>query len=449
LQVSGPAAGLAVIVFELVQQHGIGMLGPVLMLAGVVQLLAGVLKLGQVFRAISPAVVHGMLAGIGILIVASQLHVIVDAKPLPSGLANLAAAPGRLLDLWPLDGSQDEGALLVGVSTIAAMLGWEKLRPVALRLVPGALIGVIAGTALAHLLSSPVKLVTMPDSLLGSFDYPTLTNLAALASPSMLLSAAAFAFIASAETLLSAAAVDRMHDGVRTRYNRELVAQGVGNMLCGLLGALPMTGVIVRSSANVQAGAVSRLSAVLHGVWILIAVAAVPFVLELVPLAALAGVLLLTGIRLVGVQHVRHLLEAHGWRPAAIWLATFLTVVATDLLTGVILGVVLSALELIPHLPRLGLRIRQRHTARGQVELALIGTGTFVKLPKLLVALSQVPDEYTVHLRVSRLRHIDHTVAETLAEWVRRRRAAGWEVILESRGMRSPRSNVRNLVAQP
>jgi MFS superfamily sulfate permease-like transporter len=448
LQVSGPAAGLVVIVFELVQQNGIGMLGPILMLAGLIQLLAGALKIGQVFRAISPAVVHGMLAGIGVLIVASQLHVIFDAKPLPNGLANLMAAPNRLLNLFPLNNSSD--ALLVGACTITAMLGWEKLRPAALRLVPGALVGVIVGTALAQVAALPVKFVTMPESLIGSFTYPTLANLSALASPPMLLSAVTVAFIASAETLLSAAAVDRMHDGARTSYNRELAAQGLGNLLCGALGALPMTGVIVRSSANVQAGAVSRLSTVLHGAWILMAVAALPFVLELVPLSALAGVLLLAGIRLMDLRHGRHLLKVHGWRPAAIWMATFVTVVATDLLTGVLVGVALSALELIPHLPRLGLHIHKYPAAVGQMDVELIGTGTFVKLPQLLAALSEVPDGCAVRLKMSRLRHIDHTFAEILAEWIRRRRGIGWRVTLDdSRGMHATHGGLRELIAAP
>jgi MFS superfamily sulfate permease-like transporter len=431
LQVSGPAAGLAVFVFELVREHGISMLGPILLLAGAIQFVAGLARLGQMFRAISPAVIHGMLAGIGLLIVASQLHVIIDAKPLSNGLANLAAAPGRLLGLLPLDGGAGEGALLVGLCTIAAMIGWEKLRPARLRLVPGALIGVVAGTAVAAAFGLQVKLVDLPDSLIATFDYPSLTSLSDLVHPSVLLSALALAFIASAETLLSAAAVDRMHDGPRTEYNRELTAQGVGNMLCGLVGALPMTGVIVRSSANVQAGAASRLSTILHGSWILLAVIAVPFVLELVPLAALAGVLLLTGIRLLSLHHARHLLSVHGWYPAAIWFVTFATVVATDLLTGVIVGVALSSLELLLHLPRLRLRVRQLELAAGEIELRLVGTATFLQLPKISAALASVPEVGLVRLRLTGLRHMDHTCAEHLAEWVQKRRKGGAHVVVE------------------
>lgn len=177
LQVSGPAAGLAVIVFEIVREHGIGMLGPVLALAGLIQLAAGFLRLGQWFRAISPAVVHGMLAGIGVLIVAGQLQGLLDATPLPNGLANLKAVPGEFISLVPFDGSADERAMLVGSVTILAMLAWEKLRPRRLHLLPGALIGVAAGTLLAYGGSLDVRRVAVPEALWASIAPPAAADL--------------------------------------------------------------------------------------------------------------------------------------------------------------------------------------------------------------------------------------------------------------------------------
>lgn len=290
LQVSGPAAGLAVIVFELVREHGASALGPILVLAGLLQLAAGLLRLGGWFRAISPAVVHGMLAGIGALIVIAQFHVLFDAKPVSGGLEGLAAVPARLAGLSPTSLQATELAFAVGLLTIGAMLAWERFRPASLKLVPGALVGVLAGTVAAVVTAIPVARVDVPESIFAAIEAPGPSFLAALQSPALILSAVAIAFIASAETLLSAAAVDRMHDGPRTLYDKELRAQGVGNLLCGLAGALPMTGVIVRSSANVQAGAVSRASTMLHGGWILGFVAVLPFVLREVPMAALAGI---------------------------------------------------------------------------------------------------------------------------------------------------------------
>jgi MFS superfamily sulfate permease-like transporter len=427
--VSGPAAGLAVIVFELVRDQGISALGPILALAGAIQVLAGVFKLGGWFRAISPAVVHGMLAGIGLLIVVGQFHVLFDAKPLASGLQNLAAMPGRLFGLDPAHIASTELAFAIGLLTIAAMLGWEKFRPASMKLVPGALLGVVTATLAAWLGGLDVARVVVPSNILAAVTAPDAGFLAQLGRPEIYATALAIAFIASAETLLSAAAVDRMHDGVRTDYDKELRAQGVGNLLCGFAGALPMTGVIVRSSANVQAGATTRRSAILHGVWILGFVALLPWLLREIPMAALGAVLVVTGSRLVSLSHVRHLFHQYGMLPALIWGATLVTVVAKDLLTGVLVGLALSMLELIPHLRRLRLTVDEAH-GDSHSAISLNGAATFVTLPKLTKALDAVPHGRPVTLDVAQLRTIDHTSAEMLNDWLQRRRAGGARIDL-------------------
>lgn len=424
LQVSGPAAGLAVIVFEFVRDNGLSALGPVLVLAGALQLLAGVAKLGGVFRAISPAVVHGMLAGIGALIVIGQFHILFDAKPLSNGIDNLAMMPARVLGLTPFDLRSTELALMLGLLTIGTMLAWEKLKPARLGLVPGALLGVLAATGVAWGFGLDVARIAVPDSIGAAFALPGGDFLTPLTNGSLIVSAIAIAFIASAETLLSAAAVDRMHDGVRTDYNKELRAQGVGNLLCGVVNALPMTGVIVRSSANVQAGAMTRTSAVLHGVWILGFVALLPFILREVPMAALGGVLVVTGWKLVSLKQVRRLFEVHGFMPALIWVATFTLVVTTDLLTGVLVGLALSALELVPHLRNLRFRVGEQ-TVGETVRLELEGAATFLGLTRLTNALEQVPVAKPVHVDLERVHAMDHTTAEMLTEWLARRKQRG------------------------
>jgi len=429
LQVSGPAAGLAVIVFELVRDQGLSALGPILMLAGIIQFVAGIFKLGGWFRAISPAVVHGMLAGIGVLIVAGQFHVLFDAKPLASGLQNLSAIPGRLLGLAPGGGSGAGLAFAIGLLTIGTMLGWEKFRPASLRLVPGALVGVVAATLVASIGGLDLIRVSVPSNILNAVDVPDASFVAKLLDPSIYVTALAIAFIASAETLLSAAAVDRMHDGVRTNYDKELRAQGIGNLLCGFAGALPMTGVIVRSSANVQAGATSRLSTILHGAWILGFVALLPWLLREIPMAALGGVLVVTGFRLVSLSHVKHLFHRYGPLPALIWAATLATVVAEDLLTGVLVGLALSLVELVPHIRKLRLGVHEQHGADAS-HVTLDGTATFVTLPKLTKALEGLPHDKALTLDVARLSAIDHTSAEMLQDWLQRRRAAGMRINL-------------------
>ncbi len=237
------------------------------------------------------------------------------------------------------------------------MLAWERFRPASLRLVPGALVGVTLATLIAYFLQLDLTRVNVPESIFGSLAWPVLADFTGLLSPQFVATAMAIAFIASAETLISAAAVDRMHDGVRTDYNKELRAQGVGNFLCGAVGALPMTGVIVRSSANIQAGAMTRASAILHGIWILAFVMGLPWLLREIPMAALAGVLVVTGWRLVSLDHVKHLYHHYGVMPALIWGGTLFMVVTTDLLTGVLTGLVLSLLELVPHLRDLKLEV--------------------------------------------------------------------------------------------
>ncbi|NBA96974.1 SulP family inorganic anion transporter [Pseudomonas sp. R5(2019)] len=435
LQVSGPAAGLAVLVFELVRQHGMAMLGPILLLAGFLQLLAGRFRLGCWFRVTAPAVVYGMLAGIGVLIVLSQVHVMFDTSPQPSGLDNLIGFPSTLAEALPLE-SEGNGwqAGILGLATIAVMWGWERWRPQALRFVPGALLGVALATGASLLLALQVKRVQVPDNLSEAIDWLRPADLLNLADPTLLIAAFAVAFIASAETLLSAAAVDRMHNGQRSDFDRELSAQGVGNMLCGVLGALPMTGVIVRSSANVQAGAKTRLSAIFHGFWLLAFVVALSSVLQSIPVASLAGVLVYTGVKLVDFKALRGL-GRYGRMPMLTYALTALAIIFTDLLTGVLLGFALTLLTLALKAARLKINLvpgeREHH-----LELRLVGAATFLKVPALTQVLGQVPAGTTLHVPMGNLSYIDHSCLELLEDWGRSNQAKGSRLIIEHRGLK-------------
>src|SRR3954452_12780410 len=182
LQVSGPAAGLSVIVFEIVQKFGLESLGPILLLAGSLQLAGGWLKLGRWFRAISPAVIYGMLSGIGILIIAGQFHVMVDDKPRPSGVANLIAIPESVWKgLFPPDGTVHHLAALIGVLTLASILLWNRFKPGKLKVLPGSLVGLLVGTAAAYVLRLPIKRVALPANLFESFQIPDAGVLAQMA----------------------------------------------------------------------------------------------------------------------------------------------------------------------------------------------------------------------------------------------------------------------------
>ncbi len=431
LQVSGPAAGLTVLVFELVQQYGAAMLGPILLLAGALQLLAGRLKLGCWFRVTAPAVVYGMLAGIGILIVLSQLHVMMDAQPEASGLDNLGAFPAALWAALPFSGGNGMAAASLGLLTIACMWTWDRLRPQRLRLLPGALLGVAAATLVGLWLGLDVRRVEVPDNLADAISWLQPADLLAFADPGLLVAALAVAFIASAETLLSAAAVDRMHQGPRADFDRELTAQGVGNMLCGVLGALPMTGVIVRSSANVQAGARTRLSAMLHALWLLAAVVLLAALLEQIPVASLAGVLVYTGLKLIDLDALRQL-GRYGRLAMLIHVATALTIVATDLLTGVLLGFALTLAQLAWQASRLKIGVVRDGR---RVELRMQGAATFLRVPQLARALQGVPQDAWLHVPMAHLRYIDHACMELLEEWQRANQASGARLIIEARAL--------------
>jgi MFS superfamily sulfate permease-like transporter len=367
------------------------------------------------------------------LIVLGQFHIMFDEKPLSSGLDNLAAMPARVMGISYSDPTQTELALLLGLVTVGVMIIWEKLRPARLSLVPGALLGVTFATLLALGLDLNVARVAVPSSIFGAITWPQANFLEPFSTfgtaSGLLLSAIVIAFIASAETLLSAAAVDRMHNGQQTNYDKELRAQGVGNLLCGFAGGLPMTGVIVRSSANVQAGARTRLSTILHGIWILGLVALLPQVLREIPMAALGGVLVVTGWRLISLAHVRHLFHHYGLLPAVIWATTFVLVVATDLLTGVIAGLLLSLIELFPHRRNLKLVIEHDHQDM-ETSMKLHGAATMAGLVKLNSALDAIPDNSRVRIDMHAVNGIDHTTAQTLRDWLARRRSRGVPVAL-------------------
>lgn len=426
LLVSGPAAGLAVLVWQFVERFGVERLGVVVLASGLIQIACGLTKLGRWFRAVSPAVIQGMLAGIGLLILGSQFHVMVDDAPRDSGWKNLLSIPEAIQKgLVPKEGApMHHLAAGIGLLTLIILIGWNLWkRPKPLRPVPGPLVAVVVATTVQAVLGWNIKHVNVPSNLLDSLNTPPLAAFSSLLDPSMLGSILAFAIIASAETLLSAAAVDKMHTGKRSDFDRELAAQGLGNSLCGLLGSLPMTGVIVRSTANIESGARTRMSAVLHGIWLVGFVAALPFVLKMIPIASLAAVLVYTGYKLLNPKAMRELYEA-GKGEFAIYMITLVGIVATDLLTGVLLGVGAAVLKLVFHFTRLDIVIEHSEDTQ-RVDVRLFGAATFVQLPRLAAALESLDREKDVHVHLGSVAYIDHGSLDLLRTFERTHRDAG------------------------
>ncbi len=435
LQVSGPAAGLAVVVWDLVHKHGLEALGIVVLMAGAFQVGAAVLKSGRWFRAVPPSVIRGMLAGIGVLIFGSQFHVMVDDAPRKGGISNLLSIPEAIWKgLMPVDGTSHHLAAYIGVLTIGTILAWNRFRPKRLKAVPGPLMGVVVGTAAAAIFAMPIQYVTVPENLVASLNFVGLETLG-IVTLELVGAAAAMAAIASAESLLCATAVDQLHSGPRTRYDRELLAQGVGNIFAGFLGALPITGVIVRSSANVEAGGKSRWSAVAHGAWLLGLVVAAPFVLSAIPTSSLAAVLVFTGWKLMDPKALKEL-RRHGKSEVAIFVVVVLGVVATNLLTGIMIGLVLAIVRLLVQLARVKVTVSDE--ADGSKKVVLTGVASFVSLPRIAEALEAVPAGVPVSLDTDHLHYVDAACVELVENWARQHQGRGAGAVVDMDRARFP-----------
>ncbi|MFI0908275.1 SulP family inorganic anion transporter [Streptomyces sioyaensis] len=427
LQVSGPAAGLTVLVFEAVKEYGLGALGALVLAAGVLQLAMGALKLGRWFRAISVAVVQGMLAGIGLVLIAGQLYALTDAKAPGSGLSNLAGLPGLVGDT--AGSGTALSAFAIGAGTIAVLVLWPRWRRAA-RILPAPLAAVALSTLTVWALDLPVARVEV-SGLLDAIQPPGLADFGKLTDVGVIGTVLAFALIASAESLFSAAAVDRLHDGPRTDYDKELMAQGAGNTVCGLLGALPMTAVIVRSAANVQAGAKTKLARVLHGVWLLVFAAAFPAALGVVPVAALAGVLVHAGFKLIPVRALGPLWREHRGE-ALVLIVTALAIVTVNMFEGVLIGLLLAVAKTAWETSHVHLEIHTPDDEDVPVQVRAVGNATFLRLPKLLDQLETLPADRDVELDLSGLRHLDHACGAALTNWAEQHRRSRQTVELVS-----------------
>lgn len=413
LQVSGPAAGLTVTTAELIATFGWKAAGAIVAGAGVVQIALGASRVARAALTVSPSVVHGMLAGIGITIVLAQLHVVLGDDPQVSPFANLAALPGEIVRRPSAD-------VTIGLATLAVLLAWPRL-PGKFASVPAALPAVLAGTALAALTGWSVVKPDLPADLLAAIALPKLPHGGVAAIAAAVLTVA---LVASLESLLSAVAVDKLHDGAtQANLDRELVGQGTANVCSGLLGGLPITGVIVRSSVNVASGARTRASAILHGVWVIVFVVFLGGLVELIPLACLAALLVFVGARLLDLAEIGHLRQ-HGELPT--YLVTALGVMALGLLEGVLAGIALALALALHRQSQIEVRV-EHDDDDDRHHVTVEGSLTFLSVPKLTAALAQVPDgtDVSLHLNVD---YLDHAAFEALHSWVSSRNRRGGSV---------------------
>ena len=334
----------------------------------------------------------------------------------------------------PAEDSVHFHAAMIGLFTLTILVSWRFIVPGKLKAVPGPLAAVVAATAVASHLDLELIRVDVPESMLDAIAVPPVADLMTLGW-GVLGSGFALAFIASAETLLCASAVDKMHTGPRAKFDKELAAQGIGNMLCGFLGALPMTGVIVRSSANVEAGGKTRASAILHGGWLLLFVVALPFILRAIPTSVLAAVLVFTGYKLVNIAAVQGIAKL-GRGEVAIYGATVVGIVAVDLLTGVVAGIGLSLARILYDMANLEITIEEAPDGAHH-DLWLNGSATVVSLPKLAGALEELPSDIKLHVHLHDLDYIDHACLDLLMNWQKQCEAMGGEFMMDWDGLQA------------
>lgn len=355
ISVSGPAAGLVAIILTALAQlnNNFAALQLAIVLAGAIQIILGFLRLGSLANFIPNSVIKGMLAGIGVVIILKQIpHALGWDKDYEGDFEFLSRFGSTFVDIGKAVASANPGAILIFVVGSAIILFWDSKRMKALaftKFVPGALIAVVAGVLLNELFKTLTitpslalsaednHLVKIPtyQELVQSFSLP---DWSAINNKTVWVTAFTIAIVASIETLLSIDAADKLDTQRRvTPPNRELVAQGIGNTLCGVLGGLPVTSVVVRTSANAYAGATSKVSTISHGFLLVIAATLGAAFLNKIPLAVLASVLILVGYKLAKPSDIKKVYES-GLDQFVPFIVTLLGVVFTDLLKGVIVG---------------------------------------------------------------------------------------------------------------
>lgn len=407
--VSGPAAGLAVMVFQYVESYGLPALVPLGLVVGLFQFGAGFLKLGNYFKAVSPALIKGMLAGIGLLILVSQVYVGFNASPVSSGLQNIAGLPNVIIQGI----SSEVPSMMILLISMAVLLVWAFAPKRVSQIMPASLLAVIVGSIAAGALFPSVQFVSIPENLLQELNMFSFSAFSGV-SVGMILSALGIAFVASVETLLSATAVDKLAKKGSSNNNQELFAQGLGNAASGMLGALPMTGVIVRSTANVDSGAQTRVSAILHGLWLFLFVFFVPQLLMNIPLSALAAILIFVGWKLMDVTSIPKLFK-ESKSDFLIYAVTVSVIVAVDLLTGVIAGFVVSLLVLLKDLISFNV---EKVECSEEIKIQVAGHASFLHIPKLTDHLPEEMNGKKVTVDLRDARYIDTAVKEQLQAWV-------------------------------
>lgn len=429
--VSGPAAGLTAVVAAQISRLGsFEAFLLAVIIAGLIQILLGLSKAGALSAFFPSSVIKGLLAAIGVIVILKQLPHLFGHDSDPEGEMSFTQPDheNTFSELGELLADIHPGATVVGLASLALLILWDRFKPLKKSLVPGPLMVVIVGVALSELLRSwggrwvigTSHLVQVPvaDSFAKMIDRLSRPDFSQIANPAVYLAGFTIAIVASLETLLNLEAIDKLDPRQRqSPPNRELLAQGAGNVVCGLLGGLPISSVIVRGSVNINAGAQTKRSAIFHGCLLLVCVAFLPSYLNRIPLATLAAILLITGYKLASPQLFRQMASAGRYQLVP-FLVTLLAIVFTDLLIGVVVGLVVAlAFILNSNLRRPVRRTVERHLSGDVLRIELPNQVSFLNRAALEKVLRDVPRGGHVLLDAGRTDYIDPDVLSLIREF--------------------------------
>ncbi|HFA49335.1 MAG TPA: SulP family inorganic anion transporter [Bacteroidetes bacterium] len=430
LGVSGPAAGLAVIVLNAITDlGGFEIFLVSVILAGIIQLIMGFAKAGIIAYFFPSSVIHGMLAGIGIIIALKQVPHAFGYDSDPEGDFGFVQVDGHntFSELIHMLNFIHPGVLIISSISLIILILWEtKLFKnfKFTKLIQGPLVAVIVGIILNSVFAAdpnfaiaPKHLVTIPiaESMSGFFSNFTLPDFSALSRVDVYITAIVIAVVASLETLLCVEATDKQDPYKRvTPTNRELKAQGVGNIIAGFIGGLPLTQVIVRSSANMQSGGKTKTSAIVHGMLLLISIVAIPKILNLIPLGVLAAILLVVGYKLAKPALFKKMYK-EGLGQFVPFVVTILGIVFTDLLTGIALGMVVAVFIILRNNYKIPFKMQKENLeGRDKIKIALSEDVTFLNKASILKTLEQIPSGTSVLIDASNTKFIHFDVIEII-----------------------------------
>lgn len=466
--VSGPAAGLAAIVLT-----AIGTLGGfenfllAVVLGGAIQLVFGILKAGIIGYYFPSSVIKGMLTGIGIIIILKQIPHFFGYNADPEGDFAFFQVDGENTFSSIINAFNyiSPGAALIAVIGLAILLLWSQVlskKGKIFNLIQGPLVAVAAGIAYFMFTEGNAtwgiagdQLVSVPvpddlDSFLGQFSLP---NFSAITDSGVWITAFTIALVASLETLLCVEATDKLDPEKRvTPTNRELIAQGTGNMLSGLIGGLPVTQVIVRSSANIQSGGKTKMAAIIHGFLLLISVVSIPMLLNKIPLSVLAAILFIVGYKLAKPSLFKSMYKL-GWKQFVPFVVTVVGIVFTDLLIGIGLGLAVGIVVILiksfqnSHF----LHIEDKSNGQHKIKMTLAEEVTFFNKGAILKELDSLPENTYLELDVRKTRYLDNDIVEILEDFSEKAKNRNIDIqLISERGVvENPNSFIRFFKLRP